>query len=419
MPESALEKDLGMAIDVTKGQSTGRTYETSHPWIDFRLDLSRPDPEFWMLLGEASSKVQHIAASLLSPERAREMNQVYLAKGVLGTTAIEGNTLSEEEVRRLVDGDLQLPPSQDYMRQATDNIIDAYNGIKDELLAGPSVSLSPAVLSEYDCRILRDLPLEDGVVPGEIPTHSVVVGRYRAAPREDCAYLLQRLCDWLNGDDFAPTNYAWVVPMALVKAVVAHLYIAWIHPYGDGNGRTARMVELRILMEAGVPMPAAHLLSNHYNLTRDQYYRELDAASRSGNGPLGFLRYAIRGFVDGLVEQLKVVRDQQFADRWEQFIYQQFEGLDSPSDRRRRALALGISFNDDPVPRARIRHLSPEIAEKYADRTDRTIYRDLDILVRMGLINRTPDGLVPARRQLLGFLPVSAVELPVAPEYPV
>lgn len=372
-----------------------------------------------MLLGEASSKVQHIAGSLLSPERAQEMHQVYLAKGVLGTTAIEGNTLSEEEVRRLVDGELKLPPSQDYMRQATDNIIGAYNGIKDALIAGPSVSLSPAVLADYDCQVLQDLPLEEGVVPGEIPDHSVVVGRYRAAPREDCEFLLAKLCDWLNGEDFSPRGYEWVVPMALIKAVVAHLYIAWIHPFGDGNGRTARMVELRILMEAGVPMPAAHLLSNHYNLTRDQYYRELDAASRSGEGPLSFLFYAVQGFVDGLVEQLKVVRDQQFADRWEQYIYQQFEGSDSPSDRRRRGLALGISFSDGPVPRAQIRHLSPEIAEKYADRTDRTIYRDLDILVRMGLINRTPDGLLPARRQLLGFLPMSAAELPVAPEYPV
>jgi Fic family protein len=372
-----------------------------------------------MLLGEANSKVQHIAASLLTPDRAQEMNQVYLAKGVLGTTAIEGNTLSEEEVRRLVDGELKLPPSQDYMRQATDNIIEAYNGIKDELIAGPIIPLSPDVLAEYDCRILRDLPLDEGVVPGEIPTHSVVVGRYLAAPREDCMYLLGRLCDWLNGTDFVPRSRDWAIPMALIKAVVAHLYIAWIHPYGDGNGRTARMVELRILMEAGVPMPAAHLLSNHYNQTREQYYRELDAASRSGQGPLSFLFYAMRGFVDGLVEQLKVVREQQFADRWRQYIYEQFDGLDSPSDRRRRTLALGISARTQPVPRGDVRHLTAELAEKYADRTDRTIYRDLDMLTRMGLIDRTPEGIVPARGRLLGFLPVSAAELPVTPEYPI
>jgi Fic family protein len=347
------------------------------------------------------------------------MNTVYLAKGVLGTTAIEGNTLSEEEVRGLVEGDLELPPSQDYLRQATDNIIAAYNKIKDDLLTGVSLPLDPVVLADYNCAVLRNLPLEDGVVPGKIPEHSVVVGRYRAAPREDCMHLLEVLCDWLNGSDFSPRSRDWVIPMALIKAIVAHIYIAWIHPFGDGNGRTARMVELRILLEAGVPMPAAHLLSNYYNLTRDQYYRELDAASREERGALGFLEYAVRGFVEGLCDQLQIVREQQFADRWEQYIYERFAGQDSPPDRRRRALALGISEAGGPVRPPEMRRLTPLLAEEYAGRAERTVYRDVETLLDMRLIEKTEEGFLPAKQQLLGFLPVAAAELPVAPTFPI
>jgi Fic family protein len=399
--------------------SSVTSFAETHPWIDFRLDLTHTSPDLWMLLGEANSKVQHIASSLLRPDRAKEMNTVYLAKGVLGTTAIEGNTLSEDEVRQLVEGELELPPSQDYLRQAADNIIAAYNQIKDELLRGVSLPLDPAVLATYNCAVLRDLPLEEGVIPGKIPEHSVVVGRYRAAPRQDCLYLLETLCEWLNGSDFTARSRDWVIPMALIKAVVAHIYIAWIHPFGDGNGRTARMVELRILMEAGVPMPAAHLLSNHYNLTREQYYRELDAASRSGRGVVGFLEYAVRGFIDGLHDQLKIVREQQFADRWEQYIYEQFAGLDSPPDHRRRALALGISKAEHPVRPAEMRYLTPHLAEEYAKRGERTVYRDLDILLDLGLVQKTPGGFAPAKEQLLGFLPVAVAELPVTPTYPI
>jgi Fic family protein len=406
-------------LSLSSDASSRRTFEETHPWIDFRLDLRDAGPELWMLLGEASSKVQHIASSLLRPDRADEMNAVYLAKGVLGTTAIEGNTLSEKEIRELVEGELELPPSQEYLRQAADNIIAAYNQIKDDLLSGVSPPLDPSVLAEYNCAVLRDLPLDEDVVPGKIPDHSVVAGRYRAAPRQDCPYLLEALCDWLNGDDFAARSRDWLIPMALIKAVVAHIYIAWIHPFGDGNGRTARMVELRILMEAGVPMPAAHLLSNHYNLTREQYYRELDAASRSDRGAVGFLEYAVRGFVDGLHDQLKIVREQQFADRWEQFIYEQFAGLDSDHDRRRRVLALGISKAPQPVRPSEMRHLSPQLAEEYANRAERTVYRDIDALLEMQLIEKTPDGFAPAKEQLLGFLPVAAVELPAAPGYQV
>ncbi len=66
--------------------------------------------------------------------------------------------------------------------------------------------------------------------------------------------------------------------VTVAKAVLAHLYIAWIHPFADGNGRTARLVEFQILAQSGlIPLPAANLLRDHYNKTRDRYYAELRA----------------------------------------------------------------------------------------------------------------------------------------------
>ncbi len=63
----------------------------------------------------------------------------------------------------------------------------------------------------------------------------------------------------------------WEIATGVLKAIVAHLYIAWIHPFGDGNGRTARMVEFKICLSSGIAVPAGHLLSNHYNETREAY----------------------------------------------------------------------------------------------------------------------------------------------------
>lgn len=57
-----------------------------------------------MLLGEARSKVDHLALALLKPEIAEQMHQVYLAKGVQATTAIEGNMLTEEQVAEIISG---------------------------------------------------------------------------------------------------------------------------------------------------------------------------------------------------------------------------------------------------------------------------------------------------------------------------
>ena len=106
-----------------------RSYEQSHPWISFQLDLRKINYKLWLALGEAQSKCEHIAGVPLRPSTAQKLHQVYLAKGVHATTAIEGNTLSEKEVLDILEGRLKLPPSKEYLKQEVDNIIKACNEI--------------------------------------------------------------------------------------------------------------------------------------------------------------------------------------------------------------------------------------------------------------------------------------------------
>jgi Fic family protein len=365
----------------------------------------------WVLLGEAKSKSQHVARALLSPKAAGELLSVYLAKGILATTAIEGNTLSEDEVRRVLAGSSHLPPSRQYLEREVQNVLDAYNLAGKELFESPDLPFSVERIREYNRLILKDLELEDGVVPGEIRRHSVVVGSYRAAPAEDAEHLLSRLCDWLNGDEFdAPADAPQLAaPLAIVKAVVAHLYLAWIHPFGDGNGRTARLLELQILLSAGFPVPTCQLLSNHYNQTRTEYYRQLAISSRERNGLLAFLGYAAQGFVDQLRDQLAVLWKQQFEDRWAQFVHQTFGGRSSPADVRRLRLVLDLSrtfhASGDPVPKRAIPDLTPRLAGAYATKTEKTLSRDLNAIKRLGLLRQEPDGWVPADESIRGLQP--------------
>ncbi|MCC6223704.1 MAG: Fic family protein [Thermoleophilia bacterium] len=390
-----------------------RAYTTSHPWITFRADLSRAGADFWMLLGEARSKVDHLSLALLKPAVAEAMHRVYLAKGAQATTAIEGNTLSEDEVEAIVAGRAAPPkPSQEYLYREVENIISAFNGIKDDLMGGGSADLTPARVKQFNREVLDGLGLDD-VHPGEIRRQSVVVGRYRGAPWQDCEHLVEQLCEWLSSGDFDAPDDHWQVPYALIKAAVAHLYVAWIHPFDDGNGRTARLMELQILLAAGVPMPAAHLLSNHYNATRAEYYRQLEAASASGGNIVPFLRYAVRGFVDGIRAQVERVWIQQYADRWEQFVYETFGGrITSDAERRRLRLVLELSSRPGPVPRRDIPRLSPDLAVAYAG-TQRMLSRDLNALGAMGLIEPVGRGLWRARReQILAFRPLRREEMP-------
>ena len=75
-----------------------RTYERTHPWIRFSLDLRSAPWSLWVVLGECQSKCEEMAGVPLRPDTAEGLHQLFLARGALATTAIEGNTLSEEEV---------------------------------------------------------------------------------------------------------------------------------------------------------------------------------------------------------------------------------------------------------------------------------------------------------------------------------
>lgn len=387
-----------------------RTYEETHPWIDFSVDLRSLQPHDWLLLGEARSKCEHIAGVPLLPDVAEQLHRVSLIKGAAATTAIEGNTLNEDEVGDRVDGVKRLPESREYLGVEVDNVVSAYNMIVTELAKGELLGLTPHRIKQMNRLVLDGLELDDGVVPGEVRTHGAGVPGYRGAPPEDCEHLLDRLCDWLESEDFRHEDDAWAFCLVCVRAVIAHLYIEWIHPFGDGNGRTGRLVEYQLLLASGfVPSPAAHLLSNHYNLTRPHYYKALDAARQKGSGELSFVRYAIDGFVDGLREQLSMIWEQQMAVMWRDYVHDRIrDGFRNPSSApaiRTRELVLAMT---EPTERSRLTQLTPEVARLYASASQKTLTRDLHSAEALELLVRDGELFRPKRESLLSFLPIQA-----------
>ena len=388
-----------------------RTYEQTHPWINFQLDMREFDSWLWMALGEAASKCNHIAGVPLSPEVALHMHTVYLARGALATTAIEGNTLSEDEAERIIEGTLKLPPTQQYLADELNNIVNALHNLTDRIANnGKLEPLSVDIIKDMNRMVLSGLQLEDGVVPGERREHRVFVGPYRCAPVEDCDFLLERMCDVLNGFP-SPENRPFAY--CILKAVFAHLYLVWIHPFGDGNGRTARLLELYILLSAGFPQPTGHLLSNHYNRTRSTYYQKLNGAINGNAGVIEFIRYSVDGFIEGLVEQIETIRQHQVNVAWTNFVHDEFHDRNSIADVRRRKLILALSNHEKGVGISKLADLSSELTRDYHGKTSKTLLRDVNELLSMDLIYREPRGVVRARKErILAFLPWHAPDEP-------
>jgi hypothetical protein len=271
-----------------------QTFEQTHPWISFRCDLAKAGAELWISLGEAASKCEHICRVPLRPATAQALHQLYLAKGAAATTAIEGNTLSEEEVLQAVEGKLVVTPSKQYLKQEVENVIAACNGISKQLVDGTLPPLSRDLLQEYN--------------------------------------------------------------------------------------------------------------------------RQLDLASKSGGDIVPFIGYAVRGFVDGLREQLEKIWTQQWDVVWRNFVHEKFQNRSSPTDTRQRHLALDIGDAGDWLEVGKVAELTPRLAKAYARKTSKTVQRDLNELVQMGLITRDGRKVRARREVMLAFLPLR--KQPDAPTEP-
>ena len=166
------------------------------------------------------------------------------------------------------------------------------------------------------------------------------------------------------------------------------------------------MLEFHILLAAGVPSPAAHLFSNFYNQTRAEYYRQLDQASKSGGELLPFIRYAVRGFVDGLREQLEKIWHQHWDVAWQNFVHEKFQNKNSQADARQRQLALDLGEKEDWVDVGTVTELTTRLAKAYGSKTLKTAQRDLNVLVEMGLVTKEGRRFRARREVILAFLPL-------------
>ncbi|MCQ3803055.1 MAG: Fic family protein [bacterium] len=386
-----------------------RSYLKSHPWLTFEAtDINSLDPRVWMLLGEARSKCEHLAGTPLQPDVARRFYEVALIKGAQATTAIEGNTLTEEQVAGILRGTFKAPPSRAYQEREVKNVLGALTAIANEIVEGDFPTITSELIFEFNQQVLEGTEYETHVVPGQIRDYSVGVPAYQGVPAEDCSYLLHRLAEWLESDVFRSGDTEIRFALAVACAVYAHLYLAWLHPFGDGNGRTARLLEFLILARCGMmPLPTAHLLSNHYNLTRDQYYREMAKAGRNSDTG-GFLGYAIQGLVDGVREQLDQVQRQHVDVTWVNFVYETMNRFpSSPARDRQRSLVLAMPTGVD-IPKKEVPELSPRLAALYATKGPRTLSRDLNRLRSVKLVTKRPKGWRANIRIIRAFLPPMA-----------
>ena len=122
----------------------------------------------------------------------------------------------------------------------------------------------------------------------------------------------------------------------IIQAMAAHYHIGAMHPFGDGNGRTARALEAFMLRRARVNDVVMVSLSNYYYDHKEEYLAALSASRRNGHDLTPFLRLALRAVAERCNAVTAAIVANHRRTLFREFARSLFGQLRSP---RRRVLA--------------------------------------------------------------------------------
>lgn len=197
------------------------------------------------------------------------LRRLAAAEATVGSTSIEGYGASIEDAVEILAG---RPANEASVE--TQRIIAAYGQAMDRvavLADDPHFEWTPQAV--YDLHFLVCFPQPDAK-PGRLRDGGVVVTRgpgrepYRPPGAASVHALVGELAEWLHGGD--------VTRHPIIRAAMAHLNLVSIHPFRDGNGRLARVVQSVVLAREGLLRPELVSIEPYLGTHTREYYAVLE-----------------------------------------------------------------------------------------------------------------------------------------------
>ena len=238
------------------------------------------------LIAEISAQIERYAIHLEQNDglRLRKVNRI---KTIHSSLAIEGNTLSENQVRDIIDGKNVVAPIKEI--QEVKNAIKTYemyptlDAFKEKDLLKAHGVMMQALVDDAGHYRRSSVGVfgEKGIV-------------HLAPPAERVPILMHDLFDWLKHSK----------DHLLIRSCVFHYEFEFIHPFIDGNGRTGRLWQSLILGKLH-PLFEHLPVENMVYANQQAYYDAITASSKAGqSGP----------FIDFMLDEIyKTLKSHQGA----------------------------------------------------------------------------------------------------------
>jgi Fic family protein len=245
-----------------------------------------------------------IENSRLIPKWELKLQKEARVHNAHSSTSIEGNRLSLEQVQALSEKKQVTASAKD--KQEVVNYLQALNLIpefaKNKIntklfLKIHKIITAGTLKNKNDSGAFRDRQVFVGrrVFDG---TQIKNVVEYMPPDTKDVPRLVKEFLDWLESKSTLKIN-----PVLL--AGIAHYEIARIHPFIDGNGRTARLLATLILYKRGFDHHRFFALDDYYDEERSAYYTALKTVDKNKGDLTGWLEY----FTEGVLNSVNKVKE--------------------------------------------------------------------------------------------------------------
>lgn len=205
--------------------------------------------EIYRKLGEIKENFQKNWKKMPESAREKELNEIAIAF-TYNTNAIEGSTITLEEVRGIVDD--KTSPNKP-LRDVKET--ESHFKVFLDMIQSKE-KFSNKLLLNWHKEIFNETKND---IAGKYRNYLVRVGSYIAPNPKEIEERMKRLIDFLNNHKLN----------AVEVSARTHYRFEKIHPFGDGNGRIGRLIMNKILWDAGYPM----FIIEYKN--RKSYYKAL------------------------------------------------------------------------------------------------------------------------------------------------
>ncbi len=222
------------------------------------------------------------------------------------STQIEGNRLTQEEVEQIAKGQDVGFPGRERDQIEVSNYFMALEYIEGEL--EKNAPISEELIKRIHGFVLKGSNRPSQYREGQNKISDGSTGRIVYMPPEakDIKSMMKSLVRWINEE----MEYE-EIPAPIIAGLV-HYQFATIHPYYDGNGRTARLLTTYVLHKTGYGMKGIYSLEEYYAKNLSGYYQALTIGpghnyymGRKEADVTPFLEY----FLGGMAISFKSVRN--------------------------------------------------------------------------------------------------------------